>query len=161
MGDFPDADQADQLRLAMFPNGPQPPLQFSSADIASVIQCMENTKLDSVFPPTPDDLAFLTALANVPDASSYTSVNPDVGNGYQSNDQVGYANFIPLLQAHSGEVFGLYAPSADLMFSDAQIGAIQASVRGFATVEGASHYIYVDQTQSFVDAVAQDLAAFP
>jgi proline iminopeptidase len=151
-----DASKMNALRSSMFPHGVTPPFQYTGADIGSVIQCMQDARLYYPFPPTSDDAAFALTVATNADV---TAVNPAVGDGYQDNDQVGYQEILPLLKAHAGEVYAVYAPSWDAMFSADQLDAIRANVKAFAEVADAGHFVFMDQTKAFVSAVAGHLAA--
>ena len=154
-GRMKDAQNAEALRSAMFPNGLTPPYAYTGADIDAVIQCQAGAML--YFPPLPTqgDLAFASAHGQNKDV---TAVNPAVGSGFQANDKVGHADYIPLLGAHKNEVLGIYAPSWDVMFSEAQLGRIEANVRSYFTVADAGHFIFMDQPESFTQTVGQALA---
>jgi proline iminopeptidase len=149
-----DARKVEALRATMFPNGVKPPYAFTNANIDAVIACQVDAKL--YFPPLPTQGQLAFALGGGLDAE-VTAVNAAVGPGFQANDQVGYADFTTLLQAHKSEVHGIYAPSWDVMFSSQQLATIQANTTSFATVSNAGHFIYVDQPKAFVTTLARAL----
>jgi proline iminopeptidase len=154
---FDKADAMRTLRAKMFPNGLVGPFTYGIDDIGTVFQAMEDARIDYTPVPTPDDVAFAAKLVMTPNAASLATANPEVGAGFEANEHVGEQSFLPLLAKHTAEVRAIYAARLDLMFSAAQMDAIRANVADMRTIEGASHFVYVDQTDAFVAAAARDL----
>jgi proline iminopeptidase len=153
---YSDGDRVDALRAKMFPQGLNPPFTYGDTEIDAVIACQSDARL--YFPefPTAGELAFGLAHATDTDVQD---VNTAVGAGFQANDKVGFADYTPLLVAHAKEVVGIYAPDWDVMFSQAQLGAIQAHVRAYFTVADSGHFIFMDQPDAFTSTVGQAIAA--
>lgn len=156
-GRFDKAAAMRSLRAKMFPNGLVGPFTYGIDDIGAVFQAMEDAHIDYTPIPTPDDVAFAAKLVMTPNAASLATVSPEVGAGFEANEHVGEQSFLPLLAKHTAEVRAIYAARLDLMFSQAQMDAIRANVADMRTIEGASHFVYVDQTDAFVAAAARDL----
>lgn len=153
------AHEARLLRQQMFPHGPLPPFAYGITEIGKVVATMEDAKIDYTLVPTLDDVSFYAEALLDPRHDEGMAINPDVGAGFQANDRVGHTSFLPLLTKHKAEVRAIYAAHEDLMFSRTQMEAIRTNVARLDLVEGASHFVYVDQTQKFVDLAVEDLAA--
>ena len=100
----------------------------------------------------------MPAPRNVSTTWSTRSWRAAVGSGYQANDKVGHADFMPMLAAHKNEVVAIYAPDWDVMFSRAQLDGIRSNVRSYRTVSGAGHFVFMDQPGSFTTVAGQALA---
>jgi proline iminopeptidase len=150
-----DAKKIEALRTTMFPHGVQPPYTYTDANIGAVIACQSDAKLYFPMFPTAGELSFAASGGLDPEVAA---VNDAVGSAYQANDQIGYADFTTILQAHKAEVRGIYAPQWDVMFSKHQLDVIQASTASYATVGGSGHFIFVDQPQAFSSTLRETLA---
>ncbi len=157
--DFFKSEELRQLKKRMFPNGLVPPFTYSGEDIGVVAQSMNTAGLTLPTLPSLEALGLVAELSLGPDGTLFTSANPEVGDGFHTNDRVGYADFIPLLAKHREVVSGVYGDE-DAIFSDTHIGAIKTTLpqQHFTMMTHSAHYPFVDQPKQLVDALAEQLA---
>lgn len=159
--DLDRAAEMDALRARMFPNGLAGPFTYGAEDIGRVAQAMFEAQL--MFPKAPTENArALVADMTRTNGTLLMSQNPDVGNGYQLNDRVGYADFTPSLAALAERVFAIYGEE-DGIFDAVQLARIESSVTPshFKRLPRSSHMSFIDQRDELIEAVTTFLVAFP
>jgi proline iminopeptidase len=155
------ASEMAALEAKMFPRGLVGPFTYSSEDIGTVARTMFQAQL--IFPKQPTETArALVADMMKTNGQLLMAQNPDVGNGYQMNNQVGYTDFMPLLATLKDRVFAIYGDE-DAIFDPNQLARIASSVTPahFTLLRHSSHMPFVDQRDDFIEALTRSLAAMP
>jgi len=158
---FPKANETQELKDRMFPQGlAAAPFTYGAEDILSTVENMHSASL--VFPsrPTVEAMKVFAKMQLGGNRSIAQAVNPELGEGFQKNDKVGWSDFTPLLIKHKAVVHGIYGDE-DRIFSREQLNAFSGLLGAdhFTVLSSSSHFSYVDQPSAFVNAAAKHISA--
>lgn len=154
----PKANETRALQTKMFPRGLVPPFDYDADDIVSAVENMNSASL--VFPSRPsfEAMKVFAKMQLAPDRDLANAINPDLGQGFQTNDKVGYADFTPLLEELKTMVYGIYGDE-DRIFEAEELNRL-STILGpshFITLSASSHFSYVDQPTAFVEAATRHI----
>lgn len=154
-----DLQSVSELHLAMFPKGLEPPFTFTAEEIGKTMQMAKSCMLYLPTFPTAHAAATWARLTLGPNGDLMNSIEPAVGNGFQDNEHVGYQQFVPVLAKHAAHIYGIYGDQ-DGMLTASQLERITTTLSPshVTVLEGAGHFLWVDQEDPFLRAATTYLA---
>lgn len=157
---FGKAKELEELGQRMFPHGATGPFTYTADDIVVLTHAMVEAGIALPGIPSPSAVKLMAKMMAGPDRGLTNAINEELGKGFQLNDQVGYLDFMPLVETHKELVYAAYGDE-DGIFDEAQLGALERTIGAshFAIIHGASHFSYIDQSDAFVEVVTRHLAA--
>jgi pimeloyl-ACP methyl ester carboxylesterase len=95
-----------------------------------------------------------------PDKDLLTSIEPTAVAGFEANEHLNESEFSALFTKVRANLFGIYGGN-DGLLSDKQNAAIASIMTPahFTLVPGASHVVFIDNEDAFMDAFTKDVKA--
>ncbi len=157
---FGALDDVKKLHARMFPNGVNPPYQFTTADAGATMKHATDCGLNLPQIPSPGAAALYATLLASPQYDLATSVAHEPLEGFQANERLLYSDFGAQFINAAPKLYGIYGDE-DGLESEADLKRISnlISAAHFRLIHGASHNVFVDQQPEFLDALTADLDA--
>lgn len=157
---FGKAAEVRALHERMFPNGLVAPYTFTGDDVGETMSHAFDCLLYFSSSPTFDAAATWARLLADPKSDLVTTVQNDVGIGFQANDQVGYVDLTPLYEKQRARLYAIHGTD-DGLYSDAAKTHVREVLgkEHFTLLEGAGHDPFIDRPDEVMLALASDLEA--
>jgi proline iminopeptidase len=157
------AGLAAQLRTQMFPNGLQPPFNYTGNQMKEAFEHASNTLLAYPKWPTAEAAKITYDIYNLPGGEWLTHINP-AANTYFPQNEPGFINksHIPLLRELRAKVHALYG-NEDGFFSLMQVQEVAGTLPAgrFEWIQGAAHYPFIDERAQLLELLTKHLNQFP
>lgn len=155
---FGKVAEMQALHKRMFPKGLTPPYSFAGEDVAATMESAFDCLLYFSSSPTLDAAATWAKLLADPQSSLVTSVVPEVGAGYQANDQLGYVDLGPLYTKHKDRLYVVQGADDGLYSEKEKSRAAQlVGTSHYTRIAEAGHDSFIDRPDEIMLTIASRL----